>query len=141
MLQVIRQFQSTFTSVPVPTYSVTATAGTGGTISPSGTNTVNPRNSCYIYTISPSTGFRINSVTVDGVSQGAVTTYAFPSNSTGSHTISVTFAQITFTIAASAGSNGAISPSGSVTVNSGASQVFTVTPAIRVSSCISDSQR
>src|SRR5439155_2970915 len=36
---------------------------------------------------------------------------------------------IAYTITASAGSNGSISPSGAVTVNSGASQSFTITPA------------
>jgi hypothetical protein len=35
----------------------------------------------------------------------------------------------TFTISASAGSNGSISPSGSVTVNQGANQTFTITPS------------
>ena len=34
-----------------------------------------------------------------------------------------------YTIAASAGSNGTISPSGAISVNSGGSQTFTITPA------------
>jgi hypothetical protein len=45
------------------------------------------------------------------------------------HTISATFAVTSFTIAASADPNGAISPSGNVNVNCGASSpVFTITP-------------
>ena len=58
------------------------------------------------------------SVTVDGSSAGAVTTYPF-SNVTANHTISATFASNTYTITASAGANGKISPSGTVSVASG----------------------
>ena len=36
--------------------------------------------------------------------------------------------QTTYTISASAGANGSISPSGAVDVNAGASQIFTLTP-------------
>jgi uncharacterized repeat protein (TIGR02543 family) len=43
-------------------------------------------------------------------------------------TISATFAINTFTITASAGSYGTISPSGSVTVDTGANQAFSITP-------------
>ena len=67
-------------------------------------------------------------VTVDGTSVGAVTSYTF-SNVTANHTIAATFAIDTFTVTASAGANGSISPSGTVTVNRGASQTFTITPA------------
>ncbi len=48
---------------------------------------------------------------------------------TAGHTISVSFAPSTFTITASTGSNGTISPSGAVTVNSGENQTFSFTPA------------
>src|SRR5205814_1561658 len=44
------------------------------------------------------------------------------------HTIAATFAITTHTITASAGANGAISPSGAVGVNDDASQSFTITP-------------
>ena len=65
---------------------------------------------------------------VDGTAVTTASSYSF-SNVTANHTISVTFAPTTFTLTASAGSNGTISPSGAVTVNSGASQTFTITPA------------
>ena len=64
-------------------------------------------------------------MTVDGVSQGAISSYTF-SNVTAAHTISATFAVRTYTITASAGTGGTISPSGSVCVNHGASQTFTI---------------
>ena len=63
-----------------------------------------------------------------GDSVGAVTSYTF-SNVQAAHTISATFSAITHTITASAGANGAISPSGVVTVNQGANQTFTITAA------------
>src|SRR6185503_15760762 len=82
------------------------------------------------FTISPSSGFHVVNVLVDGASQGAVTSFTF-NNVTANHTISAAFAAntVTFTITASAGSGGSISPSGSVTVNSGANQSFTISPS------------
>jgi len=79
------------------------------------------------FSITPNPGYQIAAVTVDGVSVGAVTGYTFD-NVTANHTIAATFAAITYTITASAGTGGAISPSGSVTVASGASQTFSITP-------------
>ena len=64
---------------------------------------------------------------MDGVSVGAMTSYTF-TNVTANHTISATFVINAYTITASAGANGSISPSGAVAVNHGANQTFTVTP-------------
>ena len=44
------------------------------------------------YSITPDTGYVVDDVKVDGVSVGAVTTYAF-SNVTANHTIDAIFAQ------------------------------------------------
>jgi hypothetical protein len=74
----------------VPTFTITASAGSNGSISPSGTVTVN-QGANQSFTITPNSGFNISSVTVDGASQGAITTYTF-SNVTANHTISATFA-------------------------------------------------
>ena len=108
-------------------YAITSSAGTGGTISPSGSVQVNS-GANQTFTITPSTGYTVASVAVDGTSVGAVTTYTF-TNVTANHTISATFAVIAYTITATAASNGTISPSGSVQVNSGANQTFTITPS------------
>ena len=108
----------------VRTYTITASAGDGGTISPTGTVTVNHGTS-QVFTIAANSGYQVSSVTVDGVSQGAITSYTF-SNVTAGHTISATFAVRTYTITASAGTGGSISPSGAVSVNQGASQTFTI---------------
>src|SRR5512142_235285 len=97
------------------TYTITSSAGSGGTISPSGTVSVN-QGSDQSYTISPSVGYQISDVLVDNVSVGAVTTYTF-SNVTVTHTISASSPAITYTITSSAGSGGTISPSGTGSVN------------------------
>src|SRR5204862_1352804 len=69
----------------------------------------------------------IADVLVVGVSVGAVSSYTF-TNVTASHTIVASFALKSFTITASAGTGGSISPSGAVAVGCGANQTFTITP-------------
>ena len=78
------------------------------------------------FTITANTGYQVSSVTVDGTSVGAVSSYTF-SNVTANHTISATFSVRTYTITASAGTGGTISPTGAVSVNHGANQTFTIT--------------
>ncbi|MFH1378134.1 MAG: LamG-like jellyroll fold domain-containing protein [Planctomycetota bacterium] len=110
----------------INTYAITATVGAGGNITPSGSVSVN-HGSNQTFTISANTGYHISDVLVDSVSVGVVASYTF-SNVTAAHTISATFAINTYTITVSAGANGSISPSGSVTVNHGSNQTFTITP-------------
>jgi hypothetical protein len=76
-------------SYAVNTYTITASAGTGGSISPSGPVVVNYDGS-QTFTIIPDTGYSIADVMVDGVSQGTVDSYPF-TNVTADHTISATF--------------------------------------------------
>jgi len=71
------------------TYTITASAGPNGSISPSGSVTVN-QGSNKSFTITPDTGYSINDVLVDGSSVGAVSSYTF-TNITQNHTISATF--------------------------------------------------
>ena len=109
------------------TYTLTASAGSNGTISPSGAVSVNYGGN-QTFTFTPATGYQVASVAVDGTAVTTASSYSF-SNVTASHTISVTFSPLTYTLTASAGSNGTISPSGAVSVNYGGSQTFTFTPA------------
>ena len=109
------------------TYTITSSAGANGSISPSGSVSVTS-GSNQTFTITPSAGYDVDTVLVDGVSVGSVTTYTF-SNVTAAHTISATFKIKTYTITASSGANGSISPTGSVSVNHGSNQTFTMTPA------------
>src|SRR5207244_3635192 len=74
-------------------------------------------------------GYHVDSVIVDGLNQAPGATYTF-TNDTSSHSIRVTFAINEYTITATAGSNGSISPSGSIGVSHGASAVFTFTPGV-----------
>jgi Subtilase family/Divergent InlB B-repeat domain len=113
-------------SFALNTYSITASAGANGSISPSGTATVS-HGANQSFTITPAAGYHVADVLVDGSSVGAVTTYTF-TNVTANHTIAASFNINTYTIAAAAGANGSISPSGNVTVNYGADQSFTITP-------------
>jgi hypothetical protein len=106
-------------------YTITPSAGSGGSISPSSTVTVNQGGN-QTFTVTPNAGFVVAGVTVDGTNVGAVTTYTF-SNVQANHTINASFNPIPqFTITASAGANGSISPSGTITVNQGANQAFTI---------------
>ncbi|MCX5887894.1 MAG: carboxypeptidase regulatory-like domain-containing protein, partial [Deltaproteobacteria bacterium] len=109
------------------TYTITANAGNGGSITPSGSVAVNGGGS-QNFKITASPGYRIADVKVDNVSQGAISSYTF-SNVTANHTIAASFTPgaTTYNIVASAGSGGSISPSGTVTLNAGDSQTFTIT--------------
>ncbi|MFZ0927655.1 MAG: hypothetical protein WAN11_03590, partial [Syntrophobacteraceae bacterium] len=108
-------------------YTITPSAGSYGSISPSTAQTVS-YGSNETFTITPNAGCQVTSVLIDGVSIGATGSYTF-SDVTANHTISATFAPITYTITPTSGANGKISPSTAVTVNYGGSQAFTITPA------------
>ena len=108
------------------TYTITPSAGTGGVINPGTVQDVIEGGS-QSFSITPDPSYHITDVLVDGVSQGVISSYSFTNVHT-SHTILATFAINTYTINATAGANGAISPSGSVSVNSGAGQTFSIVP-------------
>ena len=74
---------------PATSYEITATAGEGGTISPSGTVSVTAGGS-KSFSITPDEGYLVQSVVVDGVNVGATDSYTF-TNVSEDHTISVTF--------------------------------------------------
>ena len=78
-------------------------------------------------TMTPDVGYHILDVLVDGASVGAVSSYTFP-NVTADHTIDASFELDTFTITASAGAGGSISPSGAVVVSYGDSLAVTMPP-------------
>jgi hypothetical protein len=110
---------------PPTTYTITTNAGANGAISPT-LATANAGDS-QTFTISPDTGYHVDDVHVDGVSVGAVTTYTF-SALDADHSISASFAVDTFTIQASAGPGGVISPPEAVGIPYGGSYTFTMTP-------------
>lgn len=71
------------------TYTISAEAGTGGTINPNGDVQVT-RGADYTFTISASEGYAIDDVIVDGDSVGAVSRYTFE-NVREDHTIEAVF--------------------------------------------------
>lgn len=107
------------------TYIISASADTGGSISPTGSVSIN-YGASQTYTITPSAGYQVADVLVDGSSVGPVNTYTFDQVSED-HSIHAAFIVDTVTITASAGPNGALSPAGSVNVLFGGSQTFTIT--------------
>jgi len=79
-------------STPVTQFTITASAGSNGTINPSGTVSVNA-GAAQNFTITPNQGYQVADVTVDGASVGAVSSYIF-SSVTSNHTIHATFKEI-----------------------------------------------
>ena len=115
-------------SFAIDRYTITPSAGPNGVITPAVVQAVD-YGATPTFTFTPDTGYHVAAVLVDGSSVGTGTSYTFPAVA-ASHTISVTFAIDTHTIAASVvGGNGSISPSGAVAVSHGANQTFTISPA------------
>ena len=81
---------STPAATPSPLYTLSASAGAGGSITPSGSIVVS-KGINQTFTVSPSSGYTIAGVTVDGTSVGAVSTYTF-GNVAANHTIQASFA-------------------------------------------------
>ena len=85
---------TTVTVAPVDTYTITAIASTGGTITPPGVTTYK-YNDSQSYSVVPNTGYHLVSVSIDGVSVGTVNSYGFYKAFTyiqSNHTISAVFA-------------------------------------------------
>ena len=111
------------------THTIIATADENGTISPDGIVAVTEGRD-QTFTMIPNAGYEIDEVLVDSVNNleaVANGSYTFE-NVTEDHTISVSFKQKNYTIIATAGENGTISPDGIVTVIGGEDQIFMITP-------------
>jgi flagellin-like protein len=111
---------------PTAQYTITASSGAGGSINPTGAVPMYYGQS-KTFTITPVAGYHVADVLVDSSSVGNVTTYQFTSVA-ASHTILATFAPNQYTITATTGVNGNITPAGTTNVNSGSSQIYTITP-------------
>jgi hypothetical protein len=105
--------------------TISASAGVGGAITPTGNIPVNYGGS-QSFNITTNVGYYIADVVVDNVSLGGVSSYTFNFVQVP-HTITARFAINMFNITASAGSGGSISPNGSVSIIYGESQTFNVT--------------
>lgn len=81
--------QTIAATMTAKTFTINATAGANGSISPNGNSTV-AYGGTKSYTITPNAGYEVNNVTVDGMNMGAITSYTF-TNVTANHTINATF--------------------------------------------------
>ena len=79
------------TPVEPTSYTITASAGQGGSITPSGAVSV-AKGGSQTFTIKPSDNYEIEDVKVDGQSVGKVTEYTFESV-TAEHSIAATFSE------------------------------------------------
>ena len=109
-----------------PVYTVTAGADPGGSISPSGVQTL-AIGSDAAFTITPDPGYHIADVLVDGASVGAVASWRFTALA-ANHTITASFASDWCTVTSSAGAGGSISPLGAQTLAAGSDAAFTIVP-------------
>ncbi|MGM0402509.1 MAG: fibronectin type III domain-containing protein [Thermodesulfobacteriota bacterium] len=105
-------------------YTVTATAGAGGAIDPSGELSVTHGDSTS-FAIAASEGYEISDVLVNGSNVGPVAEYTF-SNIVSDQSIAASFSKKSYTITASAGSGGAISPVGDTIVSHGDSASYAI---------------
>ena len=113
----------------ITSYTVKASAGEGGTITPSGDVLVAHGNSA-VFTITPEKGYHVKEVLADNKAVTLTDNQYTFTDVKEPHTISASFEKdiTTITISASAGEGGNISPSGEVTAEIGSSVEFTVTP-------------
>ena len=84
--------QTITATMAAKTFTINATAGANGSITPNGNSTVAYGGS-KSYTITPNAGYEVNAVTVDGINMGAITSYTF-TNVTANHTINATFKMV-----------------------------------------------
>ncbi len=103
---------------------ITVTQATGGTISPG--STIVADNANQSFTATPDACYTFTNWIVDGVNAGNTNPYTF-TNVTTDHTITAVYTQDSYTITATAGANGSISPSGNTTVNCGEDQTYNIT--------------
>lgn len=116
-------------------FTITAGAGTGGTIAPSGAVSVLAGGS-QAFVATAGTGYHVASLVVDGATTTVETSTTAPATSTytfsgvtAGHTIQAQFALNSYTITAGAGAGGSISPAGSLAVSHGSSRTFDVAAA------------
>ena len=107
-------------------YSVTATAGDGGSVTPAVSEASYGED--VTISINAAACYHIDSVFADGAYVGAVESYTFE-NVTADHTLSATFARNDYEITASVEGNGTISPVGTTTVLCGDNATYSFAPA------------
>ncbi len=100
---------SSHTNVTFAGWTVTASAGAGGAIAPSGVQVV-ADGATPAYTITPSVGYHVQDVLVNGGSVGAVTAYTFAAIH-ADQTISASFAIDSYTLTVNTSGSGTVAKS------------------------------
>jgi hypothetical protein len=112
----------------IDAFNVTATSGGNGAITPPA-QTVN-FGDIAAFTVTPDTGYHVNAVTGDTCTVTQVAGDQYQSDAIDADcAVTATFAIDTFTVTATSGGNGAVTPP-SQSVSFGANAAFTVTPDI-----------
>jgi hypothetical protein len=117
--------QTTLSTYLIDSYTLFASAGLNGAITPNGTIAAMLGTS-KLFNIAANIGYHIADVTLDNFSQGAASSYTL-SNITQPHTIVANFAINTYNLSVTQTTNGQISP-GTSTINYGDTPTFTITP-------------
>ncbi|MCV9385250.1 T9SS type A sorting domain-containing protein [Reichenbachiella ulvae] len=108
-------------------FTIVSTAGDHGTINPEGAHFYRI-GSEVTYTFEPEAGYEISDVQIDGISKGAKAAYKFV-NISSDRSIHVEFKEIKmYSIVASSGANGSISPSGESWFELGESVSYSIMP-------------
>jgi alpha-tubulin suppressor-like RCC1 family protein len=111
----------------INSYAVSFTSGGNGTLVGNANQTVNFNFNATSVTAVPALGYHFLNWTEGAAVVG--TSPALPvSNVTAAHSFTANFAIDTFTVSATGGAKGSISPAGTTSVNFGASTTFTFTP-------------
>ena len=109
-------------------WTITASSGANGAISPTGVVTLRDGGS-VTFTALPNVGYNINNYVVDSVTQGAAATYTF-TNVTANHTIVVNYIVKTFTLTLLSNGNGTVTPDHAGPYPYHSIVVITATPAL-----------
>lgn len=127
------QVTQTFNVTAVPTFTVTPSASSNGTISPNTPVNVNT-GATTVFTVAPSVGY---TAAVGNTCGGALVGTTYNTNAIlGACTVSATFTLNTYAVTPIAGANGTITPNTPVFVGHGATSAFTVAPSVGYSAVI-----
>ena len=114
------------TNLPVPTATLTPSAGAHGTISPNIAQTIVVGQTAT-FTLAPEAGY---AASVGGTCGGSLNGMQYTTNKiVADCTVVASFTLQTFAVTPSAGANGTISPNTVQTIGYGQTTTFTVTPA------------
>ncbi|MBF0451596.1 MAG: carboxypeptidase regulatory-like domain-containing protein [Candidatus Magnetomorum sp.] len=115
-------------NVHIAPYLISAFSGRHGYCEPEGVIAVDTTGSYLPVYFTPEPGYQVDMLIVDGKFVGAVTEYIF-FNIVANHELMVTFRPAdSFTLSESTGDGGHIDPSGSQTVYSGDTHVYSIVP-------------